>query len=73
MESLLHEIRKDVFVQARGVEFDERMFCLIDWLCGMSETARKAGLLALEEAAAEVPPEIGLSEEIPWLVAPYFQ
>ena len=67
MESFLHEMRKDVFIQARGVEFGERLLALIYWLLEMSQTARREGLLALEEAVKDVPPEIGLYEEIQWI------
>ena len=65
--ALSNEIIKDVFIKARGIEFGERSFSLIDWLCKMSKTARKEGLLSLEEAAKDVPPEIGLYKEIQWI------
>ena len=68
-EALSREIRKDVFIQARGVEFGERFFCLIDCLRGLAETARDEGLLSFEEAAKDVPPEIGLYKEIQWITS----
>ena len=54
---LLYEVRKDAFSKAKWEEPYERFFDMIHLMLKLNETARKEGLLALEEAAEKLPPE----------------
>lgn len=61
---LLYEVRKDAFVKSRDVEHKECLFCMMHHMDILIRTAWKEGLLALEEAAKEIPSEIGFYQDI---------
>lgn len=68
---VFYEMRKDALIKARGLRPGERCFSLMYWLEGLARNVSENGLYVLEEAASEVPPEIGFSQEIQlaaWLV-----
>ncbi len=68
MESLLYDVMKDACEKARGVELGERFFGLVHWMGTMAKTCSAEGLIALEEEAAKIPPEITLCREAEWVM-----
>ena len=52
---LLYEARKDAFSKVKWEEPHERFFDMIHLMLELNNTARKEGLLALEEAAGKIP------------------
>lgn len=54
---LLYEVRKDAFSKAKWEEPYERFFGMIHLMLELNKTARKEGLLALEEAVGKILPE----------------
>lgn len=61
---LLYEVRKDVFEKIKNVHCGERLFSMMHHMDLLVRTARKEGLLALEDAAKEIPAEIGFYQDI---------
>lgn len=61
---LLYEIRKDVFAKSRDAEYGERLFSMMHHMDLLARTARKEGLLALADAAGEIPPEVEFYQDI---------
>lgn len=55
---LLYEIRKDVFAKSRDAEYGERLFSMMRHMDLLARTARKEGLLALADAAGEIPERV---------------
>lgn len=66
---LLYEVRKDAFAKSRDVEQGERLFCVMHYVDILVWTVRKEGLLALEEAAKEIPLETGFYQDIQYAVS----
>lgn len=62
--TLFYEVRKDVLEKIRDVEHGERLFSMIHHMDLLVRIARKEGLLALEDAAKEIPAEIGFYQDI---------
>lgn len=62
--TLLYEVRKDAFEKIKDVHHGERPFPMIHHMELLVRTARKEGLLALEDAAKEIPAEIGFYQDI---------
>lgn len=54
---LLYEVRKDAFSKVKWEEPYERFFDMIHLMLELNKTARKEGLLALEEAVGKIPSE----------------
>ena len=54
---LLYEVRQDAFSKAKWEEPYERFFGMIHLMLELNKTARKEGLLALEEAVGNLSPE----------------
>lgn len=54
---LLYEVRKDAFSKVKWKEPYERFFEMIHLMLELNKTARKEGLLALEEAVGNLSPE----------------
>ena len=61
---LLYEVRKDAFAKSKQIEPDERFFSMVYHMAMLARAVRKEGVLILEEAAKEVPTEIGLYQDI---------
>lgn len=61
---LLYEVRKDVFEKIKNVHCGERLFSMMHHMDLLVRTARKEGLLALEDAAKEIPAEIRFYQDI---------
>lgn len=61
---LLYEVRKDVFEKIKNVHCGERLFSMMHHMDLLARTARKEGLLALEDAAKEIPAEIRFYQDI---------
>ena len=55
---LLYEIRKDVFAKSRDAEYGERLFSMMHHMGLLAQIARKEGLLALVDAAKEIPQKL---------------
>ena len=53
--TLLYEVRKDVFEKIRDAEYGERLFSMMHHMDQLLRITRKEGLLALEDAAKEIP------------------
>lgn len=66
---LLYEVRKDAFAKAGDAGQGERLFCMMRYADILVWTARKEGLLALEEAAKEIPREIGFYKDMQYAVS----
>lgn len=66
---LLYEVRKDAFAKSRDAEQGERLFCVMHYVDILVWTVRKEGLLALEEAAKEIPLETGFYQDIQYAVS----
>ena len=62
--TLLYEVRKDVFEKIRDAEYGERLFSMMHHMDQLLRITRKEGLLALEDAAKEIPAEIGFYQDI---------
>lgn len=54
---LLYEVRRDAFSKAKWEEPYERFFGMIHLMLELNKTARKEGVLALEEAVGKLTPE----------------
>ncbi len=67
--SLLYEVRKDAFSKAIRKEPYDRFYEMIYLMAGLEETARKEGLLALEEASEELPPETVFYQDVKLAIA----
>lgn len=65
---LLYEVRKDAFAKSGNVEQRERLFRMMHYMDTLARTARKEGLLALEEAAKGIPLETGFYQDIQFAV-----
>lgn len=66
---LLYEVRKDAFSKAKWEEPYERFFHMIHLMLTFNKTARKEGLLALEEAAGKIPLETTFYQDVQSLLA----
>ncbi|EOT24056.1 hypothetical protein C805_02267 [Eubacterium sp. 14-2] len=61
---LLYEIRKDVFAKSGDAEYGERFFSMMHHMDLLARTAGKEGLLALADAAKEIPLEVEFYQDI---------
>ena len=66
---LLYKMRKDVFAKSRDAEYGERLFSMMHYMDLLARTARKEGLLALADAAREIPPEVEFYQDIQFAVS----
>ncbi|MDE7476511.1 MAG: hypothetical protein K2M91_00935 [Lachnospiraceae bacterium] len=66
---LLYEVRKDAIAKSKNVEHEERLFSMIYSMDLLTRIAGKEGLLALEEAAKEIPSEIGFYQDMQFAVS----
>lgn len=62
--SLLYEVRKDALAKAKGMEVDERFWCMIYHMGRMIQETQKEGLLALDERIKTVPAQIGFGQDL---------
>ena len=62
--SLLYEVRKDALAKAKGMEVDERFWCMIYHMGRMIQETQKEGLLALDERIKAVPAQIGFGQDM---------
>lgn len=67
--TLLYEVRKDAFAKSGNVEQGKRLFCMMHSVDILIWTARKEGLLALKEAAKEIPLDIGFYQDMQYAVS----
>lgn len=61
---LMNEVRRDAFEKSQNAEQGEQLFCLIDTMLGLLQSARKEGMLHLEIAVKEIPQEIRFYRDI---------
>lgn len=61
---LLYEVRRDAFAKAERKEPDQRFFSMIHLMVELDKTVRKEGLLALEEAVDQLPPETVFRQDV---------
>lgn len=61
---LLYEVRKDAFIKANRKEPYERFFGMIYLMHELNISARKGGLLELEEAVEKLPPETAFYQDV---------
>lgn len=61
---LLYEVRKDALIKSKNTKHGERLFAMMYYMDRLIRAAGKEGLLALEEAAKEIPPETEFCQEI---------
>lgn len=67
MNSLLNEVRHDALKKARGIQFGEQLFALVEYMDTLNWIARREGLLSLEEEMMKIPQGMKMHKEIQWI------